>query len=71
MVDQSVCLFLFSYSLHFSIYQFPLLFISLFLHLFIRDRSFFRKPFFRKFVLAPPPEVLGDERRNEGYAPTS
>ena len=30
------------------------------------DRSFFQKPFFRKFVVTPPPEVLGDERTNEG-----
>jgi hypothetical protein len=29
-----------------------------------RGRSFFQKPFFRKFVVAPPPEVLGDERTN-------
>ncbi len=29
-----------------------------------RDRSFFQKPFFQKFVVTPPPEVLGDERTN-------
>ncbi len=29
-------------------------------------RSFFRKPFFWKFVMAPPQEVLGDERTNFG-----
>ena len=34
-------------------------------------RSFFRKPFFRKFVLVPLQEVLGDERQNKWYAPTS
>jgi hypothetical protein len=31
----------------------------------IGSRSFFRKPFFQKFVLAPPQEVFGDERLNE------
>ncbi len=34
-------------------------------------RPFFRKPFFQKFILVPPQDVLGDERRNEWYAPTS
>jgi len=34
-------------------------------------RLFFQKPFFQKFVVAPPPEVLGDERWNEGYPQTS
>jgi hypothetical protein len=34
-----------------------------------RGRSFFWKPFFQKFVLAPPQEVLGDERWNEWYPP--
>ena len=29
-------------------------------------RSFFRKPFFRKFIMTPPQEVLGDERTNFG-----
>ncbi len=38
---------------------------------FDRTRLFFRKPFFQKFVLAPPQEVLGDERWNEWYPPTS
>jgi hypothetical protein len=33
--------------------------------------SFENADFFQKFVLAPPQEVLGDERRNEWYAPTS
>jgi hypothetical protein len=36
-----------------------------------RGRSFFQKPFFRKFVLVPPQEVLGDEIRNEWYPPMS
>jgi hypothetical protein len=36
-----------------------------------RGRLFFRKSFFRIFVLAPPQEVLGDEIRNEWYPPTS
>jgi len=29
-------------------------------------RLFFQKPFFRKFVVTPPPEVLGDEKTNWG-----
>ena len=33
--------------------------------------QFGTRPFFQKFVLAAPQEVLGDERRNEWYAPTS
>jgi hypothetical protein len=31
------------------------------------DRLFFGKPFFQKFVMTNPPEVLGDERiKNKG-----
>ncbi len=33
----------------------------------MRDRLFFGKPFFQKFVMTNPPEVLGDERtKNKG-----
>jgi hypothetical protein len=33
---------------------------------FEQDRSFFRKPFFRKFDMTPSGEVFGDERTNFG-----
>ncbi len=29
-------------------------------------RSFFQKPFFQKFVMTTPPEVLGDKRTDFG-----
>jgi hypothetical protein len=36
-----------------------------------RDEVVLSKTVLSKFVLAPPQEVVGDERQNEWYPPTS